>query len=147
MKILLAILMLISFNAMAGEAVFGFKSYHYDREAEFNETNPTVGYDFDNGLGVLYMHRNSIERKSVLVSYRKQVFDSKYFSTDIRAGIASGYPDGAKYNGDYTYHQHLGHGNFRAVASLDFNAKLSENVSGLISITPAYVGLGFKVKL
>lgn len=147
MKLLITILLLIAFNVTAGEAVMGFKSYHYDRAAEFNETNPTVGYDFDNGIGLLYIHKNSIERKSVVVTYRYQVFDSKYLAADIRGGVASGYPDKAQYNGDFTYHQRLGTGNFIAIASLDFNVKVSENVATLISVTPSYVGVGFKFKL
>jgi hypothetical protein len=147
MKSFILLLLLVTFNSFAGEVVLGFKSYHYDREAQFNETNPTIGYDFDNGLGVLYMHKNSIERQSVVVTYRHQVFESKYISADLRGGIASGYPDEAKYNGDFTYHQKLGSGNFRAVASLDFNVKLTETVSGLISVTPSYVGFGAKVQL
>ena len=82
-----------------------------------------------------------------MATYRYQYFDSKYLSSDARVGLASGYPDKAKYNGDFTYHQKLGHGNFRAVASLDFNLKLTERVSGLISVTPSYVGFGAKVQV
>lgn len=147
MKYLIALIMLVSFNTFAGDVIVGFKSYHFDRKAEFNETNPTIGYDFDNGLGVLYTQKNSIERKTVMATYRYQYFDSKYLSSDVRVGVASGYPDKAKYNGDYTYHQHFGSGNFRAIASLDFNIKTSKAVETLVTVNPAYIGLGFKIKL
>ncbi len=53
----------------------GFKSYHFNKTNDYekmypmNENNPGIIYNFDNGLSIGYIHKNTVKEKSYIVKY------------------------------------------------------------------------------
>ena len=78
---------------MAGTLLGPMASYHFDRDADFNEANPGIGYRHDNGLlGGVY--KNSYGKTSVYAGKNWQVPVGGLLNAGVTVGGVTGYPAG-----------------------------------------------------
>jgi hypothetical protein len=82
-----------SANAETWVSVMG-ASYHTDRAAGYNETNPGIGIEQGDKYfrAVLGYYRNSLNRDTFYLGVSQTPFHAGGFSFGYTAGLASGYP-------------------------------------------------------
>ena len=84
-------------NSYADKLYLGQLTDHIGKGAEDprvnNEVHALIGYEFDNGWGVGYMHKNSYSKKSYLAgkSFSEKVTEN--LDMGFRVYVATGYED------------------------------------------------------
>lgn len=84
MKYLTVILLLISFQSPADSVIIGGLSYHFDRNAGYNEKHACFGYSRAN-ISIMGCDNNSYKNKSIYLLYKPH--------KHVMLGVASGYTD------------------------------------------------------
>lgn len=146
--LIVSALAMASMSANATSLIVGGLSYHYDRGAEMNEVNPAIGIEHK-GFSAIYVHNNSVEQKSVQITYGDEFWQGSWWSVGYRIGVASGYKDGQVYaDGKKTLDSLDMGGGIMPLAALEFTVKTPiPNLSLVSDVTPYVVMTGFKYTL
>ena len=137
-----------SMSADATSMIVGGLSYHYDRSSMTNEVNPAIGVEY-NGFSVIYADKNSIEQKSVQLSYGDTFYNYWWGSIGYRVGVASGYKKGQLYaNGEKYFNGFEIAGGIAPLAALEFTINTGiPNLQLVTDVTPSVIMAAFKYNL
>lgn len=96
-KLLLGLTLLVSSALTKAEDLCSYYSvgmfvYHWDREADYNESNKMLGCDNINGSDYsVHYFENSYGWDTVMLNYSYVVYNKNKYSIDFLAGINYGY--------------------------------------------------------
>ncbi|QAY01407.1 hypothetical protein ZPAH1_orf00393 [Aeromonas phage ZPAH1] len=147
MALLLASLSSFGVYAKEINLILGGVSKHY-KDSGQNEIHPSVGIQVDN-ISVIYVDKNSIDSKSVQISYSDNFCESEYFDIGYRFGIASGYKKGTIYNDGKRYYNgvDIGGGLLPLVAiETTFHTPI-DKFDVIVDVLPNVVVFGLKYKI
>lgn len=138
----------MSASANATSLIFGGLSYHFDRSDMMHEVNPSVGIEHK-GFSAIYVAENSVEQKSVQLTYSGIFKQLEWGSVGYRVGVASGYKRGQIYaDGKKRLESWDMGGGIAPLAALELSVKTPiPNLDLVTDITPFVVMAGFKYNL
>lgn len=127
--------------------IVGGASYHYNRAWGMNETNPSFGVKFANGVSLVYIDQNSVENNSLQVGYGNNFLESKYIDFGYRVGFATGYQKGSTYGDHKVYSGRSAYKGILPIVALETSIDITKDTSAVVDITPLAVFLGATYKL
>lgn len=93
-KLTLALLLLAYIDCHADEVGVGFLSYHWDREKDYNERNPGIGWGrIGESSYSVYIYKNSHYRTAVLLTKRYNYSQRGRWAFDLDYGLVHGYEE------------------------------------------------------
>ncbi|QEG09105.1 antimicrobial peptide resistance and lipid A acylation protein PagP [Aeromonas phage 4_4572] len=149
-RVLLWLMFFLSWSVAASEAsiIFGGVSYHFNRQYEYHETNPSIGIEYK-GFSAIYVAQNSVEKKSIQLTYTHNFIEESWYSVGVRAGFASGYKQGDWYADGKKYVRSMDLGNgIVPYAALEVGLVTPiPNLNFMVDVNPQVVIFGFKYNL
>lgn len=146
--LIVPVLLMASMSASATSLIVGGLSYHFDRDSEMNEVNPAIGIEHK-GFSAIYVDKNSVEQKSVQITYGDDFYHESWWTVGYRIGVASGYKRGQVYaDGKKCLDSLDMGGGIIPLAALELTIDTPiPNLSLVSDVNPFVVMMGFKYTL